>query len=600
MKTFLTAIFISLTVAVFAQDQLQLAMQYYNAQEYEKAAVLFQKLYNQRKTKFYFDYYLRCLERTGQTDKALKAINREVRRHPGDLRYLVDKAYFLSLQGKHDEAEKINREVLRRLPPNPAEIKQIANAYIRHRDYEQAAKVLQAGKKITGQNFYQMLYTVYALQRNYDKMIDVLLDWLGTDPSQFAYIQRMLTSYMQNDVNDEFSSLLYRKIMLRVQKSKDPVYLRLLVWYFTEKKQFDMAVVQAIAYDRRIRGFGSQVYDVGMMALDNDSLSAAKQAFDYLIKKGMRSPYYLKARQALLKVYYNQVLNGEIRSPEQIRDLEQQYVSIINELGINEQTADLLIDLAHLEAFYLDKPDKALEYLDQTLAIPNLDPQIRGKLLTEKGKILLRLHKPYDAILLFARAYDINKDNAVGDQAVYLQALTYYFLENFTWAKTQFDILKGATDKLIANDAIFYAGLLRQATEDSTKLPVMKQFAKAQFYEYINENDSALALLDSVVSQAFFLADLALLEKYKIFYKSGQYEKAAQALQQLINNFSYSLYVDKAIYLLARLYEQKLGEPQKALEYYKKLLFDYKGSIYTDDARLRYRALKQKLQNTSA
>jgi hypothetical protein len=42
---------------------------------------------------------------------------------------------------------------------------------------------------------------------------------------------------------------------------------------------------------------------------------------------------------------------------------------------------------------------------------------------------------------------------------------------------------------------------------------------------------------------------------------------------------------------LGDIYEHRLRNPEKAMEYYRKIMFDYKGSLHVIEARKRYRIL---------
>jgi hypothetical protein len=44
--------------------------------------------------------------------------------------------------------------------------------------------------------------------------------------------------------------------------------------------------------------------------------------------------------------------------------------------------------------------------------------------------------------------------------------------------------------------------------------------------------------------------------------------------------------------MLAELYNWKLDDKDKAMELYKQLMMDYTGSLYTTEARKRFRALR--------
>ena len=48
---------------------------------------------------------------------------------------------------------------------------------------------------------------------------------------------------------------------------------------------------------------------------------------------------------------------------------------------------------------------------------------------------------------------------------------------------------------------------------------------------------------------------------------------------------------------LAKIYENVLLKPEKAISYYEKLVLDFPGSVYTVQARQRYRILRGDVLN---
>ena len=56
-------------------EDKQLASQYFQNQEYDKAVVIYQKLYSQSKLPFYYNFYLECLLKTGNYKQAEKIVN---------------------------------------------------------------------------------------------------------------------------------------------------------------------------------------------------------------------------------------------------------------------------------------------------------------------------------------------------------------------------------------------------------------------------------------------------------------------------------------------------------------------------------------------
>ena len=77
------------TVSVFAQ-QSKLAQQYYADGEYEKAAALFEKLYeSNRQNDFYFNRYVDCLIALERFDEGEKVLHKQIKKNPKNVQLLV-------------------------------------------------------------------------------------------------------------------------------------------------------------------------------------------------------------------------------------------------------------------------------------------------------------------------------------------------------------------------------------------------------------------------------------------------------------------------------------------------------------------------------
>ena len=101
-------------------------------------------------------------------------------------------------------------------------------------------------------------------------------------------------------------------------------------------------------------------------------------------------------------------------------------------------------------------------------------------------------------------------------------------------------------------------------------------------------------MLDSVliVSPYGKLADDVYYQKAKLAVKRKDYLGAEQLLGKILSSYSYDLLADDATFMTAELYDYYLKDTGKAMEYYQKLLKEYPDSLYTVDARKRYRELR--------
>ena len=62
--------------------------------------------------------------------------------------------------------------------------------------------------------------------------------------------------------------------------------------------------------------------------------------------------------------------------------------------------------------------------------------------------------------------------------------------------------------------------------------------------------------------------------------------------EKITSEFSYDILADDALYKQAKIYDKILNNSKKAMTLYEKILLEYNGSIFTVEARKRYRALR--------
>ena len=126
------------------QDQ-QLARQYYNTGEFEKAAEIYEQLYNKSKNATYFSYYIKCLTAIEDYTKAEKIIKKELKRNPRPDIYVIYGDIF-ELQSKMDKAQEQYDLAIASLDNKPNNITNLANAFRRSSKYDLALKVYEERK----------------------------------------------------------------------------------------------------------------------------------------------------------------------------------------------------------------------------------------------------------------------------------------------------------------------------------------------------------------------------------------------------------------------------------------------------------------------
>jgi tetratricopeptide (TPR) repeat protein len=72
----------------------------------------------------------------------------------------------------------------------------------------------------------------------------------------------------------------------------------------------------------------------------------------------------------------------------------------------------------------------------------------------------------------------------------------------------------------------------------------------------------------------------------------GKWDEAIPFLEKIVSKFGSDILADDAIFNLAEIYELQKNNKEKALEFYKLIVLDYKGSLFSAEARKRVRLLR--------
>jgi tetratricopeptide (TPR) repeat protein len=155
-------------------------------------------------------------------------------------------------------------------------------------------------------------------------------------------------------------------------------------------------------------------------------------------------------------------------------------------------------------------------------------------------------------------------------------------------------VLKKSATQLIANDAMQLSLMISDnSAEDSTQT-ALKLYARADLLTLQKREPEAITILNGILEnhKGETIEDEALLKIGVLYEISHDYKKAENTYLKLIQFYSDDILADDAYYKLAKLYETKLGQPEKAKEYYEQIIFNFADSIYFIEARKKYRILR--------
>jgi len=577
-------------------DNEKLASEYFKNKEYQKAVVLYEDLFEEKQTRFYYTYYIFCLIELEEYKTALKVIRKEQRENAETLRYIVDEGFIYSLEGDQQKATKLFDEALGKITPDVNQINDLANAFSNRGQTDYTIQTYLKGRQmIAGYNFNLELARVYERLENYEDMVSEYLDLLENDLSRSEYIRGRLQSALKDDDEGIVGDAIRIELLRRVQKSPEKVYFsEMLIWYAMQQKDFEMALLQSKSLDKRFDEDGLRILDLANVCLSNQAFNVAIDAFDYVLAKGRNSIFYLDARIGLLQARYLKVTNSFAYTADDLNDLESEYHKALDEFGENSGTVPIMKHLAHLQAFYLDKIDDAVLLLNKTIGMPAVSAQLIAECKIELADILLFSGEQWDATLLYSQVdYDF-KNDPLGHLAKFKNAKLSYYIGEFGWAKTQLDVLKAATSKLIANDAMELSLLISDNMDMDSTYTALRYFSKADLLIYRNKPDEALITLDSVQMVALWhpLLDEVLYRKAEIMLQKGEFKQADSLLALLTKVYPEDILADNALMKRAELFDHYYNNTDQAMLLYQQLMLDYPGSLFVIEARKRFRELR--------
>ncbi len=574
----------------------QLAAYYLENGEFEKARLYYDKLYKQSPNSGNYNALLQSLSELKEYKEAEKLVKQHMKRFNSNIYYIDLGALYESM----DDAKAANKaygEAISSLPKSQGMVIRTANEFIRRNKLELALETYQHGKKLLD-NSYPFNYEIaslYGTMGDKERMITEYLDLVSFNNAYLQTVQNSISRSIDMDEDGPQMEFLRTELLRRIQRSpQETVFAEMLTWLFLQRRDFNSALIQLKAIDKRLNEDGQRILTLASLAMNNGSFDVASKAYQYLIDKGANSAFYTYAKLGQLRADFELLRASYPPDTVAIAKLNEAYDNTIKELGVSIETVDLLRQKAQLEAFYLGDMQAATITLNNALDIAGLRPTVIAETKLELAEILIARDYIWDASLLASQVDKDFKQDVIGFEAKLLNARISYYVGDFTWAQAQLDVLKGSTSKLIANDAMKLSLLITDNYNLDTIPEPMVKYARADLMVLQRQYTAAEATLDSIVRLYPYhaLSDEILMQKARIREATSDIEGALGFYQQVLSNHYFDITADDALFRMAELHESHTRDTAKAAELYKQLILDFPGSLFTVEARKRLRALR--------
>lgn len=601
MYKYVVYLFLLFAVPAIAQQQdEQLAAQYMSNNEFDKAAELYERLFSKgNKSTYIYENLLTCYFKLNKFDDAEKAVKKQQRRFGESAYYMVDLGYVYEKANQPEKAKKVYDGIVQRMGPAYDQTIEIANAFQKRGQKDYAIQVYTKARKLNGNNtslFCVELAQLYAEKHETGLMLDEYLNALTQNPEMMEDVQ----GYMQLYLDDDKDFDLLKQTLLKKLKDfpASELYSEMLVWLYVQRKDFDNALVQTRAMDKRNKEQGRRIIQLADLALANQRYDAATKAYTEVAIMGSDKPFYLNAKLGVLRARNQKVFYSGQYTQVDLIAVEAAYHQFLQEFGRYAFTASSIRELAQLQAYYLFKYDSAVANYQELINMPRLDNRFKAECKLDLGDIYVLKGEEWEAMLLYGQVDKDFLEDPLGQEAKFRNAKLSYYLGEFEWARAQLDVLKTATTQLIANNAIELSLQIQDNTVDSNEEP-MRWFARADLFYFQNRLTDALTVLDSInlIYPKHALTDDVLFKRGEIAMKQKNYVQASTYFEQVVKEHGSDILGDNALFLLGDLSESKLNDKEKAKKYYEQFIETYSGSFFLTEVRKRYRSLRGDVTN---
>jgi tetratricopeptide (TPR) repeat protein len=571
----------------FSQNE-QLAQNYFDKGDFEKALISYQDLLTaQPSNGYYFQRLVETYQQLQKYELAEKAIQKRYDTYK-QANLLVELGYNYHLQKDDAKAKKYYAQAIEAIRKNPNDVYSVASVFERRVLIEYALEAYKLGKELEPKfNFNYQMALLYGQLGNSEMMISTFLDESYANPQSLVMIQNQLSRFMMEDGEVTFNEALRKALLLRAQKTQDIFWNQFLSWFFVQQKEYGKAFIQEKAIYKRNPETFSNIVNLGQLAIEENEQETAKEILGFVLENTDDLELLVQSNYFLMEMKIDHAQEKDYKA------IEEELAKLLEEFGINPYSLELQILQAHFTTFALKNPEKGKSILKSALELPIKKYDI-AEVKMELADIFLFEEKYNQALLYYAQIEEDMKNDVVGHEASLKSAKTSYFKGDFDWAQKQFKELKSANSELIANDAMEYFLLIGDSTEADSTQVALKKFARADYLLYQNKTKEALAGFQLILKEnkGNDIEAVTLLRIGRIYEKMGDFNSALSQYSEITEKHNDGIYADEALYFSAQIYDKKLANPEKAKTLYEKIIFEHQDSIYSTDARNAFRQLR--------
>ena len=557
-----------------------------NEKNYEAAIDIYARLYTEEPTHEVFDEYFDALLLSKKYKDAARLVDNPPPNMQPPAMKMLNLGRIEIAQGKEKKAKDYFDQSISMLNGDEMVTIRVAHAFEKLQMDEYIIRAYERARAAIGNPYFysEQLARLYAKTGNLDNAVVTLVS--GT-PWQQGGLETTKATLMEMLGTDHRKMQQAQRILIKKinEQPGNQNFSELLTWLYTQKDDWEGALLQVEAIDARNREDGIRLLEFARIARREKKYEIAAKSFDAIIEKGSEKQFYPTAKAEKLSMQLEQLEANYAYTPDDVKKLSAAYAAFLEEFP-HYYATETARDYAMIEAQFNNDPQKGIDILQKAVDQPHIRKDISGMAKLQMGDYQILLGNIWDASLLYSQVDKASREDMLGEEARYRNARLSYYRGDFKWAQGQLKVLKASTSELIANDALYLSVLITENTPDSLT-EALSRFAYADLLLFQNKDKEAEALLDSIAT-AFpkhALQDDILMLHAKIAEKHRDYPRAISFYDRVANKYGTDVLADDALFKTAQLYETKLKNIPEAKRVYEDLVVRFPGSTYVQVAR---------------
>lgn len=584
-----------------------LGQSYEQAGQYSKAKQIFEKLYNEQPSNYQFfqslnDTYIQLKEYAN----SVKIINDRIKNGSPDINLygMLGKTYYL--QGNENKAFEVWDDATKKFPNSEVTYRVMANYALDRRAFDKAIEYLKKGEEISPnpQYFSYDLANIYSVTMQFKNATEEYCKILTQNPGQLRTIESRILSYISKP--DALQKTI--EVVKKYTGDGDVNFNYLLAKLYINAKDYQKAYDLYLKIDEVQKNQGAELYNFAQFLYNEKVYDVAAKVYNDLLNRYPESPFaseaklgYAKTLESLLD---NKVASAEpkwkpfydfkISQSEDIDKVVSAYEELIKLYPHSEIANESYLRIAEIKLNKEKDLKSASEFLHK-IVDDNPMSKFAAQAFMDLGKVALLENNLDQAAIEYSKVFSNGRSSEDEKaNANYQLARVNFYKNDFEKSK---ELLSKILDNLqdnIANDALELSMLLNTSQNDSSNLV---KFASAEYLAEQKNFGKAADLYKQVAGdrQKLLLENLAQYREAEMQLALSNTDTALVHLNNIAKEGNSNIYADKALYLIAQIYQFGLGNTDKAIEAYEKLLAKFPNSLYLDEARAEIIKLKKNI-----